>query len=97
MDNFPITLLMTLLALILVLVLAWFSIRMLTRMAGKAQSGNRIRINQTVVVGSRERLMLVQCNDREYFLGVTSHSITLLDEHPAPTTESKPVVSADET
>lgn len=92
MDNFPITLLMTILALILVLVLAWFAIRLLARMGGKTRGGNRISITQTVMIGSREKLMLVQCNDREYFLGVTSSSISLLDENSAPTAELQPAI-----
>jgi flagellar biosynthetic protein FliO len=80
MNGFPINLLFTILALVLVLILAWFAIRMLALMtSGKLRNG-RLRVTYTMPLGSREKLVLVECDDREYLLGVTANGISLIDQ-----------------
>lgn len=80
MNSFPTTLLFTLLALILVLVLAWFAIRLLSQLGGGKLRGGRIRLTHTLPLGAREKIILVECDDKAYLLGVTAHGISLLDE-----------------
>lgn len=91
MSDFPLTLLFTMAALVLVLVLAWFAIKLLARLSqGKAGSAG-MRITSTLQLGSRERLMIVEHDDREYVLGVTPTSISLIDSRTRKTDSSEPV------
>lgn len=85
MNSFPTTLLFTLLALILVLVLAWFAIRMLSQLSGGKLRGGRIKLAHTLPLGAREKIILVECDDKAYLLGVTAHSISLIDERKIDT------------
>jgi len=87
MGDFPTSLIMTILALVLVLVLAWFTIKMLARIGGVSTGGQRIKISQTVAIGAREKLMIVKCDDQEYLLGVTSNTISVLSKNHVPPTE----------
>ena len=64
----------------LVLLLAWFSIRWLSRMNRfGTPSENRLRIVQSVAVGSRERVVTLRDERCEYLIGVTPGGITLLE------------------
>jgi flagellar biosynthetic protein FliO len=72
----------TLLALVSVLVLAWFIIRLLARIGiGKTSSNSRLRIRQSVPIGARERLVLLEFDGNEYLLGVTAGSISVLERN----------------
>ncbi len=82
MSSSPITLLFTILALILVLALAWVFIRALSRFSPGTSRNGRIQILQNVPLGPRERLILVRLDDSEYFLGVTSGGISVLQNQP---------------
>ena len=94
MNEFPLTLLFTLSALVLVLVLAWFSIKLLARIGSGKMNSQHIRVTHTLPTGAREKLMLVECGGQEYFLGVTSNGISLIDKKPVETStvSSQPVV-----
>ena len=78
-SGFPTTLLFTLIALILVLVLAWFAIRMLAQLSTGRSKGGRIEVLQNVPVGTGERLVLLKFDNREILIGVTAGGITVLD------------------
>ena len=82
MDNFPLTLLFTILALALVLVIAWLAIRLLARFSHGQMKNGRIKLTHTLPLGARERLVLVECDDTTYFLGVTANSISVIDQKP---------------
>jgi len=95
-NGFPINLLFTILALVFVLILAWFAIRLLAHLAsGKSRNG-RLRVTYTLPLGSREKLVLLECDDREYLLGVTANGISLIDQQTidlqtAAQTTDKPI------
>lgn len=69
----------TIAALMVVLVLAWFAIRMLARMAGAQRAGARVRVLESTPVGQRERIVLLRFDNHDYLLGVTSGGIRMLD------------------
>lgn len=82
MNNYPLSLLFTLLALVLVLVLAWFAIRLLAKLGGGKMGNGRIRLTHTLPLGAREKIVLVECDDQAYLLGVTATGISLIDQKP---------------
>ena len=67
------------LALLLVLVLAYYVIKAGARLNGITHRGNSIRVLETAAVGSRERLVIVSYNNQRYLLGVTSHNVSVID------------------
>ena len=72
MNNFPTTLILTILALAIVLVVAWLLLRGIKSM-GVAQNRNgRLKIIESVPVGSRERIVLVTLDTKEYLIGVSA-------------------------
>ena len=82
MNDFPLSLLFTIFALALVLVIAWFAIRMLAKLGNGQMKNNRIKLTHTLPIGARERLVLVDCDDTTYFLGVTANGISVIDKKP---------------
>ena len=79
--GFPVTLLITLLALVFVLVLAWLAIKLLARSGAVAMTGRngRLRLVQSVPVGARERIVLLEVDGEEWVVGVSAGSVTRLD------------------
>jgi flagellar biosynthetic protein FliO len=69
----------TVLALLLVLALAWLLLRWLRR----SQTGGTLRdgpqVLRSVSVGARERLVVVEHHGVEYLLGVTAASISVIE------------------
>lgn len=90
-----------LVALAIVLGLAWISLRFLSRMqAGAAGAGGGpapLRYLRAMPVGARERVVVVAYHDEELLLGVTAGGITLIDRRPlsAAAAEPPPTVAAD--
>ncbi|CAG1015602.1 hypothetical protein BURC_00998 [Burkholderiaceae bacterium] len=81
-------LLSTAVALIIVLALAWVSLRALKRFQqGRAGSGagsdELPQVMRSVGLGPRERLVTVRYRGRDYLLGVTAASINVIDSHAA--------------
>ncbi len=68
-----------LVALALVLGLAFFSIRMLKKVQSGAPSGDEIRFIRSLPLGARERATVVVWRDEVLLLGVTAGGITVLD------------------
>lgn len=73
----------TALALVFVLALAWLLLRGLKRLQqrGGLRGGqtDAPQVMQSVGLGPRERLMTVHWRGRDYLLGVTAASVTLID------------------
>lgn len=81
--EFPLMLLFTIVALIVVLVLAWLSIRFLASInQTSTKTSKRIKVVHTTAIGSRERLVVIEYRDREILLGVTSGGISVVDNKP---------------
>jgi len=77
---------MTLLALIVVLIAAWFAIRFLSKLNQLHPSAiKQLTILQTVAVGSRERLVLVRYKENDLLLGVTSGGISVVSSTESET------------
>ena len=89
MNNFPTTMLFTLLALVFVLILAWFAIRLLSQVSGGKLKGGRIKLTHTLPIGAREKIMLVECDDKAYLLGVTANGISVIDERKVEPLETQ--------
>jgi flagellar biosynthetic protein FliO len=74
------------LALGLVLLLAWLVLKLLSRTAqgrSAAGSGPALRVERVLAVGARERLVLVRHGPTRLLLGVTAGSIHVLERTPA--------------
>jgi flagellar biogenesis protein FliO len=74
--------LVTLVALAFVLALAWLLLRLFRRlMKPRAASGQMpLEVVQALGLGGRERLLGVRHDQREYVLGVTAASVSLIDK-----------------
>lgn len=77
---------MTIIALALVLVLAWIILRALSSSGLTRSRTGRLQIKETLALGARERIVLVQHDDHDYLIGVSSGSINLLEKKPTTTT-----------
>lgn len=79
MNNFSVSFLFTMLALALVLALAWIIIRGLSKMTVTKSRSGRLEVLDSVPLGSRERIVLVRYDQKDYLLGVTANNISRLD------------------
>ncbi|MFK8079545.1 MAG: flagellar biosynthetic protein FliO [Granulosicoccus sp.] len=79
MSSLPVSFLSTAVALVLVLILAWFAIRLIAHSGGNKLRSKRVKVTHTVPLSGRERLVIVECDDREYLLGVTANGISVID------------------
>ncbi len=87
MENFASSLVSMLIALALVLALAWVSLRLLKRMQyGRANDNSQemMRFVRALPLGQRERVVVMHYRGEEWVLGVTAGGITLLDKRPEP-------------
>jgi len=83
-GDFPIRFLVTLAALAVVLLLAWAVIRFVANLTGQRATGRRLKVLETITLGSRERLVLVQFDSRELLVGVSSNHVNLIDAGNQP-------------
>ena len=83
------SLLVTLLALAFVLALAWLFLRLLKRATTLrgANGQEPWQVVQALPLGGRERLVIVRHGAREYVLGVTPASVSLIDQRAPGDTE----------
>lgn len=77
------TLLFAVVALTVVLALAWLLLKGLAALGQRGSANSPMRIKATLPLGSRERLMVVEYKDNDYLLGVSSGNITKIDQHAA--------------
>lgn len=87
MNDFPLQLLSTLLALALVLALAWVTLRLLRgRLPGGPAradgSSDALRFLRAMPVGSRERVVLIEHRGEQLLLGVAQGGVSLLARWP---------------
>jgi len=83
MSTFPTQLFATIIALLAVLVLAWLCLKTLSHATRRSRSSYRIKVLESVPVGTRERLVLTKLDDEELLLGVTAESVTVLSKKSA--------------
>jgi len=79
--DFSGSLLLTMLALVVVLIIAWLVIRFLASLT-KHNTGRMraVKVLQTIALGSRERVGLVQYKGNDLLLGVTAGGISVIDK-----------------
>ena len=87
MNNFPVTFLFTLVALVLLLVMAWLILKWLARLSVNKNGGEHLAVSSVLQLGSREKIVAVKYRNCELLLGVTGSSISLLDKQPLETGE----------
>ncbi|KKD01154.1 flagellar biosynthetic protein FliO [Photobacterium halotolerans] len=71
-----------LLVLVLIVFLAWLLRRM--KLPGVSGGENGLQIVRQVVVGQRERIVLVQVGDEQLLIGVTPQNISMLTKLETP-------------
>ncbi len=82
-SSSPFSLMITLLALVFVLVLAWLTLKFLAKLNRNSIGGGRMQVLQSQAVGSRERIVIMKVDDKEYVLGVTANGISVIDAMPS--------------
>jgi flagellar biosynthetic protein FliO len=85
-DSFPTTLIFTIVALALVLTLAWLIVRFLAGLGNRIHSGTGISIQSSQPVSTRSKLLVIRYREHDYLLGVSPEQINLIDKHPATNT-----------
>jgi flagellar protein FliO/FliZ len=69
----------TLIALIVVLALAWLTLRLLKRVQqGRPGEEGELKFVRSLPLGPKERVVLIAHRDKEYLLGVTAAGISLI-------------------
>lgn len=82
MSNYATQLLFTLLALVIVLALAWLLLRAVRAIHPGKYRDERLNLLLSLPVGARERLVVVRYREYDYLLGITGGSISILDRQP---------------
>lgn len=72
-----------LLALAIVLALAWLVLRAIRAIHPGKYRDQRLELLLSLPIGARERLVVIRYQDHDYLLGITGGNITLLDRQPA--------------
>ena len=72
------------LALLAVLVLAYFVIKGGAKLNGIKHRSGAIKLIESTAVGGRERVVLMSYNNRRYLLGVTNQNVSIIDQHEEP-------------
>ncbi|MBW8832177.1 MAG: flagellar biosynthetic protein FliO [Burkholderiales bacterium] len=85
-PNLATNLLSTAVALVVVLLLAWVSLRALKRVqqgrTGTRSDGSEVpQVVRSVGLGPRERLVTMRYRGREYLLGVTAGAVSVVESH----------------
>ena len=87
MENFAASIVSMLIALGIVLALAWVSLRLIKRMqhGRTAKDDNEVlRFVRALPLGPRERVVVLHYRGEEWVLGVTAGGISLLGREAAP-------------
>ncbi len=90
MESFSLSLASTLLALAVVIALAWLVLRALrSRMQARASPGgagdDALRFVRALAVGAKERVVIIEHRGARWMLGVTAGSIRTIAQWPAAT------------
>ena len=70
------------LSLVVVLGLAWVVIKFMSGVYSQRVTSGEISIRSSYALGTRQQLYVVNFRDTDYFLGVTSDNINVLDKKP---------------
>lgn len=81
-TSLPLSILFTVLALITTLAIAWFAIKFLSGLYNARVSDGEIQIRSTYALGAKQQLYIVNLRGNDYFLGVTSDRIEVIDKLP---------------
>jgi len=68
-------------ALLIVLSLAWFTLKSMGMFLGRVKSGRQIEILENQIISGRERLVLAKYADNEYLIGVSQQGVVLLEKN----------------
>jgi len=79
-NGFPTTLILTMLALATVLVVAWVILRGLAKMGVASNRNGRVKVVESVPLGSRERVVLIEVDSKEYLIGVSSGGVSQIGQ-----------------
>ncbi|MES9831383.1 MAG: flagellar biosynthetic protein FliO [Candidatus Thiodiazotropha sp. DIVDIV] len=82
MEDYVQEVLFTLMALVVVIALAWLFIKALKGFHTSQNGVDRINLLLTLPVGSRERVVVLSYRDSEYLVGITAGGMSLLDKLP---------------
>ncbi len=88
MESFALSFASMLLALVVVIALAWFALRLLRdRMQPRVKEGSAtddaLRFVRALPVGAKERVVIIEHRGARWMLGVTAGGISTLAQWPA--------------
>lgn len=81
-SNSLTTLLFSVVALALVLALAWLLLKGLAALGKSRSAGSPMKIKATMPLGTRERVVVMEYRGSDYLLGVGSGAVSLIDKLP---------------
>ena len=79
----------SILALALVLALAWILIKAMAMLNKTTKRRGLLTVVDTLPIGNRERVILVSYANRHYLLGATANGITLIDKNDSDSAEGQ--------
>ncbi len=79
MNGFPTTLLLTMIALVVVMVAAWLILRAIASMGKLKNLNGRIKVTESVAVGPKERIVLVDFEGQSLLIGVSAGGLIQID------------------
>lgn len=79
MNGFPTTLLLTMIALVAVMVAAWLILRGIASMGKLKNINGRIKVSESVAVGPKERIVLVDFEGQSLLIGVSAGGLMQID------------------
>jgi len=79
MDGFPTTLLLTMIALVAVMVAAWIILRGIASMGKLKNINGRIKVTESVAVGPKERIVLLDYEGQSLLIGVSAGGLMQID------------------
>jgi flagellar protein FliO/FliZ len=82
MDNYLLELLFMILALILVVAMAWFVLKGIKRFHSAHGDGSKLKLSLSLPVGAREQIIVMTYRENEYLVGITPGGMRLLDKLP---------------
>ncbi len=93
-SSLPVSILFTMLALCLTLIMAWVVIKFLARIYSARDSNGEIKVRSTYALSTRLQLYIVNLRGTDYFLSVTSDRVDVIDKFPEPISHTESNVTA---
>jgi len=85
MNEFPTTLLLSMVALVIVMVAAWLILRGIASMGKLKNLNGRIKVTESVAVGPKERIVLLEFEGKSLLVGVSAGGLVQIDPKLAVT------------